>query len=81
MQALQKLFEIKILTEIQERRIKRIFEGLSFGQITMHEQVHFTLVAESINSVMDKLKKIKKFSVFTHTPPDVGTVFYKERCL
>lgn len=57
--AIHKLLSSNILTEIQKRRFSLyIIEGLPIRKIAEIEHVHFTSVAESIESVMEKVKKL-----------------------
>lgn len=55
------LLENGDLTEIQRRRfIRHFFEGQSYRQLAMLENVHFTSVQESIEAAVRKLKKYLK---------------------
>ena len=49
------------LTEVQRRRfLLHFFEGLSYRQLAVRENVHFTSVQESIEAAVRKLQKYLK---------------------
>ena len=57
-QALNLLLESKVLTEIQERRLKLyIFNGLSFREIADMEKTSHVAIWKSIQLAIEKLKK------------------------
>ncbi|MPN19211.1 hypothetical protein SDC9_166577 [bioreactor metagenome] len=56
--AVEKMFHEGHMTEKQKRRFYlHYFEGLTLREIADIESVHFTSVAESIETTLDKLKR------------------------
>lgn len=61
LKAARQLLDSGDLTEVQRRRfLLHFFEGLSYRQLAMRENVHFTSVQESIEAAVRKLQKYLK---------------------
>ena len=61
LKAARQLLDSGDLTEVQRRRfLLHFFEGLSYRQLAMRENVHFTSVQESIEAAVRKFQKYLK---------------------